>query len=308
MERSPACRKKHRSAFQPTAKSRGAQPVDQLRTVRGGIEENMRMREQDEWTRGDGASRFFISQCDIDEGKGEIYLSSDDARHIKDVLRMSAGGKITVCDGDNLDYRCVIKSIENGRVTASIVSKAASVGEPAVIVRLYQGAPKGDKFDLVVQKCVEAGVYSIDAMLTTRSLIKPVQSEKRIYNNKLRRWRRISYEAAKQAGRGIVPEVNAFVTFEVAIKEARAASDLVLIPYEELREPTLKSVFRRDGGACTPDFKDISVLIGPEGGFEPSEVEMAEKAGAVAVSLGPRILRTETAGVVVLSSIMYELE
>ena len=285
------------------------------------------------------ASRFFAIRGAIDESKGEIVISGCDARHIKDVLRMELGGDIVVCDGEGKDFNCKIVSVERERVVAGIVSSEASKGEPPIKVCLFQAVPKGDKFDLVVQKCVEAGASEIVPVLTVRTLFKLQQGGKQ---NKLDRWNRISYEAAKQSGRGIVPVVNGFMSFSDAIKKAGCMSDMVVIPYERMQGVSLKSVLRGSGlqesgrqesrlqqdglqqgrpqgsgqqqsvlsggQGGTAALRSISVFIGPEGGFEQMEVDLAVESGAVAVSLGPRILRTETAGVVVLSAIMYELE
>jgi 16S rRNA (uracil1498-N3)-methyltransferase len=174
-------------------------------------------------------------------------------------------------------------------------------------VTLYQCVPRQDKFDAVVQKCVEAGVHAIVPVVSARCQV-PAGG---VPQARAARWRRIAMEAAKQCGRGIVPEVRAPLPFAQAVAEARAAGGSLLIPYERCEGPTLKQALRSlRAGAALPGAPGggpvFALFVGPEGGFEPGEAALAQEAGAEAVTLGPRVYRTETAGLAAVVSILYE--
>ena len=238
--------------------------------------------------------RFFL------DGKidGMAHIDGKDAKHIRDVLRMKEGEEIIVCDGDMTDYVCRILGFGKNRVEILPIGVKESDSEPKVKVTLYQGLPKRDKFELIIEKCVELGVFSVVPVNTMRSI--PVIEGKE--ERKLTRWNSISMAAAKQSGRGIVPEIRRTMEFKDAVEEACENCDLVLFPYENEENTHLRDVIKGFEG------ETIGVFIGPEGGFDKTEADLAAEHGAKAVSLGKRILRTETAGFASLAMIMYELD
>ncbi|HEY9062290.1 MAG TPA: 16S rRNA (uracil(1498)-N(3))-methyltransferase [Pseudobacteroides sp.] len=240
--------------------------------------------------------RFFVKSENIENEK--ITISGEDFNHIKNVLRLRQGDSLIISDGNCWDYSVVIDSYAANYVTTTIVDSYKNTNESEIDITLFQGVPKSDKMDMIIQKSVEMGVKRIVPVITERTVVK-INSEKDI-KNKITRWQRIAIEASKQCNRGIMPIVEAPVTFRQSITEAKQA-DLNLIPYEKETGNKLKPVLK-GGGA-----KTISVMIGPEGGFSNNEVDLAVENGCVPVTLGPRILRTETAGLLVLSIIMYEL-
>ncbi|MDE4541590.1 16S rRNA (uracil(1498)-N(3))-methyltransferase [Thermoanaerobacterium sp. R66] len=239
--------------------------------------------------------RLFIKDEDIKDGIVRIY--GDDVHHIKDVLRLKIGTDLVVSNGVK-QYNASILSIESTSVLLKIVDELHQVVESSINVTLFQGLPKSDKMDLIVQKCTEIGIKKIVPVETEYSIIKI--KEKSI-GNKINRWNKISQEASKQSGRLIVPEVLEPISFNIAVNYIHEF-DLCVMPYERETNVRLKDVLKENNGA-----KNICIFIGPEGGFSPSEVAMATENGAVIVTLGPRILRTETAGIVAGSIILYEL-
>ncbi|MEA4848549.1 MAG: 16S rRNA (uracil(1498)-N(3))-methyltransferase [Clostridiaceae bacterium] len=241
--------------------------------------------------------RFFIKKQDIFEGR--IILSGEDARHISKVLRLQTGDKIVLCDGEGTDYIAAVESMDKDTIRAFVLDKEASKGEPGIDVVLYQGIPKSTKMDVIIQKCTEMGIKRIVPVSTVRTVVR-LESEKD-ERKKVERWTKIAEEAAKQSGRGIIPVVDMPVTLQQALRSA-AGLDLVIIPYELEGGLPIKEVLTKARAGS------IGFFIGPEGGFEPAEIEKAKETGAIPVTLGSRILRTETAGIAVLTSIMYEYD
>ncbi len=238
--------------------------------------------------------RFFIAKEQI---SGDyINIIGDDVKHIKKVLRLREGEEIEVCDGEGEDFECKIESLSDDGVKALIINRFPNTAEAPIEITVYQGMPKNDKMDYIVQKCVELGVCRIIPVITKRAVSIPRDAEK-----KTARWQRIADEAAKQCGRGVLPTVENTISFSDAIKEMSDEGVLSLMPYECEREGSLSALLK------STDKKKINVFIGPEGGFDESEVEKARAAGIATVTLGPRILRTETAPLAVCSAIMYEL-
>lgn len=242
--------------------------------------------------------RFFVPEENI--GESGIVITGDDVNHIKNVLRMEQGEKVAVSCGQGTDYYCIIRDIRDSVVALDIEEKRAAVTELPVKITLFQALPKRDKMEFVIQKAVELGVFEIVPMRTRRCVVR--LDEKR-EEKKLARWRGIAEAAAKQSGRGIVPAVHETMGISDALSCAENM-DVVLIPYE-MQEDMAESVRAMKGAVRG---KSIGVFIGPEGGFERSEVELAIQKGAVPVSLGKRILRTETAGMTVLSVLMFLIE
>lgn len=232
--------------------------------------------------------RFFI-----DSVPGEkTVLTGADGKHIARSLRMKIGEPLTLCDGRGVDYACEIESVNGDEVLVRVLSSCASVSEPTVRVTVYQGLPKADKMDSIVQKSVETGAAAIVPVMTARCVSKP--DEKSVHK-KTERWQKIAEEAAKQSGRGIIPQVKPLTSLKQAAQQAAKTSTVILF-YEGGGESLSKLI------SC--ESKEISIFIGPEGGFEPEEVEMITALGGKTATLGSRILRTETAPIAALAAIM----
>ena len=242
--------------------------------------------------------QFFIPIDNIDGST--VRISGEDLHHMKDVIRLRNGEEFHVLDGKGKRYRCSLSAYEEGQALAEILSTEDVKEELSSEITLYQGFPKGDKMELIIQKCVELGVHRIVPVIMERSVARP---DEKARVKKVKRYRSIAESAAKQAGRGIIPEIGEVCSFREALKSA-AGSDHLLLPYEaafgmEHTREILSGIGRGES---------ISVFIGPEGGFALSEVEEAKKLGAQVITLGKRILRTETAPIAVMSILMYLLE
>lgn len=242
--------------------------------------------------------RFFIEPFQIQDGK--IYVEGTDVNHIKNVLRMKTGEQVMISDGEGNQYLCALESLEAKRVWFRIVDTWKENRELSSKLYLFQGIPKSDKMELIIQKATELGVHELIPVVTGRTVVK--LDEKKA-EKKLSRWNTIAEAAAKQSGRSRIPCVREVMTFSEALAFAEAL-DVLLIPYEKAEgmEATRRAVEKIRPG------QSVGIFIGPEGGFEEAEVELAMSRGAVPVTLGRRILRTETAGFVVLSILLYHLE
>lgn len=242
---------------------------------------------------------FFVSPGDIADR--DIYIRGEDYNHIRNVLRMKPGEVISVSDGvsDN-EYRCHIEGYDEGAVHCRLDFIKEADTELPVRVRLFQSLPKGDKMELIIQKAVELGVAEIIPVASARCVVKLDPKRAR---SRTERWNAIAGAAAKQSRRKIIPEVKEVMDLRAALRYA-GDCDIRLIPYElaEDFEATKEQIASmRKGG-------EVAVFIGPEGGFAEEEIKAAEEAGVMPVTLGHRILRTETAAMVVLSWIVYETE
>lgn len=244
--------------------------------------------------------RFFIRQNQIADGIATI--AGEDAHHISRSLRMAAGEHITLCDMQSNEYDCELVGFYPDRVEARICSSRKGETEPPYTVHLFQALTKGDKFETVIQKSVECGVYEITPFESERCIVR-LKGES---GAKTERWQRIALEAAKQSGRGILPQINPGEKFERVLDRAKDF-DLSLFCYEGERDASFKSVLQ---SAALPKGRlpKIAILIGSEGGFSQGEAEKAKAQGWIPVGLGKRILRTETASTVALSCLLYELE
>ncbi len=242
--------------------------------------------------------QFFAEPSWIRENK--IYMQGSDVNHIRNVLRMKPGEDVRVNDGRGKTYLCCISSYEEQTAVLDILKELDSDTELPSRIILFQGLPKGDKMEWIVQKAVELGAYSIVPFAAKRSVVK--LDEKKAAK-KQARWQLIAKGAAEQSGRGIIPEVSTVRTFAEALGMA-GELDVVLIPYE-LEEGMKETARVLENIECG---QSVGIFIGPEGGFEEEEVERAKAARAHAVTLGKRILRTETAGLTALSILMYHLE
>ena len=239
--------------------------------------------------------KFFFNKNDI--SRGRVQLFGEDEKHIKTVLRAREGEEITLCDGEGMDYQCRIASLERG-VLLDILSKEVCETEPKTKITLYQGLPKADKMELIIQKCVELGVDRIVAVSTERAIVKLDKKEAK----KLERWQKIAESAAKQSGRGKIPEIGQQVLkFKEAVAEAKEL-DGAIIPYEREQETGIRQFVQGFKG------ESIGVFIGPEGGFADEEIALAQENGITPITLGKRILRTETAGMTTTAILLYELD
>ena len=241
---------------------------------------------------------FFVTPEQV---KGEkIYIEGSDVNHIKNVLRMKVGEELQISDGNNKKYLCAIESMTAEEVCLVIKEEQSADNELPSKIYLFQGLPKSDKMELIIQKAVELGAYEIIPVATKRAVVK--LDEKKA-SKKVERWNSIAESGAKQSGRNRIPEVKNVFSFKEAICYA-AELDVVLIPYElaEGMQETKKIISSIRPG------QSIGIFIGPEGGFETEEVEFAMVQGVKPITLGKRILRTETAGLTTLSILMYHLE
>ena len=250
-------------------------------------------------------SRFFVSGDSVDPGNNIITISGEDVRHIRNVLRCAPGEVLQLSDGSGTGYEAAIGTIGRDSITTNIIRSWPNKTEPPLDITLFQGVPKGDKMEFIIQKCVEAGVSRIVPVITDRTVVKFANSGDSAA--KAVRWNRIALESAKQCDRGKIPKVEEPVRFDEALRLAECCS-LKLFPYEEERSGNIRKYLSRQKQLCEAGNKaNVAVFIGPEGGFAPSEAQKAAENGFRTVTLGPRILRTETAGIMVISVIMYEL-
>lgn len=245
--------------------------------------------------------QFFVEPSQINETDKRVIITGSDVNHIKNVLRMKQGEELAVSNGqDGREYRCGILSLEEDRIVCELrFIKEDGVELPSKVF-LFQGLPKADKMELIIQKAVELGAYQVIPVAAKRCVVKLDDKKAK---SKIARWQGIAEAAAKQSKRGIIPQVADVMDFAQALQFAEDM-DIKLIPYElaEGMDKT-KEIF----GQLKPG-QSIAIFIGPEGGFEEKEITMALEKGMEPITLGKRILRTETAGLAVLSWIMYFLE
>ena len=240
---------------------------------------------------------FFVPEA----GDGPLLtIQGADAHHIKHVLRMKPGEKIVISNGRDRDFYCRIQELGEDTVTALVQPETVEESELPSQITLYQGLPKGDKMELIIQKAVELGAFRIVPVAMKRCVAK-LDAKKQ--KSKGARWQAIAESAAKQSGRRIIPEVGNLMSYSDALREAQEM-DLVLLPYENARG----MASAKEALDIVAPGQRIAVFIGPEGGLESAEAEAAEAAGARTISLGRRILRTETAGLAILSLLMLTLE
>ena len=241
---------------------------------------------------------FFVTPDQVKEDY--IYIEGSDVNHIKNVLRMKLGESLEICDGNNKKYLCEIEEMNSDFVRAQIKEELGADTELPSKLYLFQGLPKSDKMELIIQKAVELGAYEIIPVATKRAVVK--LDEKKA-GKKVERWNSIAEGGAKQSGRSFVPAVTNVMSYKEALQYAKTL-DVVLIPYElaEGMKETKEVISSIQPG------QSVGIFIGPEGGFEIAEVESAIEMGAKAITLGKRILRTETAGLTTLSILMYHLE
>jgi len=246
--------------------------------------------------------KFFVNEEQIKEK--EVRIIGSDVNHIKNVLREKIGNKITICNLSNSqDYICEIINIQEDSINCSIIEEIERNVESNIKVTIFQGLPKSDKMELVIQKSVELGTYDITPVEMKRCVVKLNEKDK---IKKIQRWQKISEVAAKQCGRGIIPQINNIIQVKDICNLIREY-DIVLLAYENEKENTIKQELKKIRQIKKDELK-IGIIIGPEGGIDSQEVEKIQESGAKVVTLGKRILRTETVALNVLSVIMYELE
>ena len=231
--------------------------------------------------------RFFIDGT----ADGRAYSAGADALHIAKALRMRPGEALTLCDGKGTDFEGVLETVTDRQVTVRITVSRPSQAEPTLAVTLYQGLPKGDKMDWIVQKAVELGVTAVVPVATRRSVARLEGKA----DKKQERWQRIAAEAAGQCGRGILPAVERPLSWNQAL--SRLSGEPALVFYEGGGRPLRELV--------TPSTRRLSVFVGPEGGFDPEEIDAFRRQGGGVATLGPRILRCETAPLAALTLLMH---
>ncbi len=241
--------------------------------------------------------RFFVGEEAFKDGG--FTVTGGDVHHLTRVLRLVPGDQIALSDGAGREYVGIITGISADQVTGTVERAAVVQSEPAVAVTLFQGLPKADKMELIIQKGTEIGVSRIIPVATERCVVR---LDDKAAAGKVERWQKIAREAAKQCGRSRIPSVGPVLSLKQAVEREAAGLDLALIPWELARDKTLKQALRQAGGV-----RSLGLFIGPEGGLAPVEVECAAAAGVIPVTLGPRILRTETAGLVAATIALYEL-
>jgi len=240
--------------------------------------------------------RFFVPRGDFKDQK--VYIKDSDAHHLTQVLRLKEGEKVIVFDGTGVEYQIIINSIASGLVVGEIQGVTSSVRDSRINVTLVQGIPKGDKMELIIQKCTELGIAKIIPVLTQRTVVK-LDDEKR--ERRRDRWQKIAQEASKQCKRATVPQIGEISTWDKYLNQIDN-NEAILVLWENETTGSIKSYLQEN-----KDISQLTMVIGPEGGLAQPEVEKLLAMGAQTVSLGPRILRTETAGLAALVMVLYEL-
>lgn len=241
--------------------------------------------------------RFFVGKNNINLENKTCIIEGEDVKHISKVLRCRIGEELEICDNDNNEYICEITNIDKSQVELNIVEVVDIKRESDLKIKVYQGLPKGPKMEMILQKLTEVGVGEIILVQTKRTVVK-VDDKKE--DKKIERWERIIYEAAKQSKRGKIPKLRGVLSFKEALADMKE-NDFNIAPYENERTKSIKQAIKG------VDIKNIGIFVGPEGGFEDTEIKAIEEIGGQSVSLGPRILRTETASLVASSIVLYEL-
>ncbi len=247
--------------------------------------------------------KFFVKKEQVNEN--EIIINGEDVNHIKNVLRLKVGDRIKICNIDNSDNYLTEIIKENDTVICKILEKLESVAEANIHLHIIQGIPKAEKMELIIEKCVELGVKEITPVVMKRCVVKLDEKAK---TKKVLRWQKISETASKQSGRDMVPTINNVIVLE-NIYKLLGNYDIVLVAYENEKNNSIKQELIKLKENATKGQKHelkIAIIIGPEGGIEEKEVEFLKNNGAHIITLGNRILRTETVALSVSSIIMYE--
>ncbi len=235
--------------------------------------------------------RFFIRE----KTEQTAILCGDDVKHASRVLRLQTGDAVTLCDGKGMECEAAVAAIEKDRIVCNTGTWTPCKSEPRCRVTLFQGLPKTGKMETIIQKCVELGIDTVVPVLTERCVVQPKES----FQSRIERWQRVAEEAAKQSRRGMIPQIGSLMKLRTLSLDG---FDRVLVAYENEDRVSLKQALTGFTGTS------LAMLIGPEGGFSEEEMELLSQKGVISVSLGPRILRTETAGMAMLAQILYEVE
>lgn len=237
--------------------------------------------------------RFFVGEEQVDQGK--VAIIGQDAKHIRDVLRLKPGDEIEIIRAANV-LRCELTEVSRTAVECKTLKEMEKRNEPVLKIVLFQGMPKSVKMETILQKCTEIGVSEFCPVATERSVVKIKDIDKE--TKKLERWNSIIEEAAKQSKRDVLPRLSHILSFDAMIEKLKGK--LILVPYELELENSLKDFI-----SSVEDAKEVCVVIGPEGGFEDEEIHRLKEIGAHTVTLGRRILRTETAGMIVSGILLF---
>ena len=250
--------------------------------------------------------KFFVRQNQVDDGK--IVINGQDVKHIRNVLRAKVGEELEICNSETGEnFLCSILEFNKDKIWCNIEQKIQEETESNVKVTIFQGLPKADKMEYIIQKSVELGVYDITPVDMKRCVVK---LDEKNANKKIERWQKISEVAAKQCGRNIIPQINNVINIK-KLCEIVENYDIVLVAYENEENNSLKNELSQIKSTIINNQSQelkIGIVIGPEGGLEKQDVENLKRSGAKIITLGKRILRTETVALNVLSVIMYELE
>ena len=236
--------------------------------------------------------KFFVPEAA--PGARFLVLTGENAAHAK-VLRLKPGERVTVCDAKGTDFQCTVSDVAPGQISLVVQCEEPSCAEPAVFCSVYMAFAKAEKLEHVIQKATELGAGEIVAFPSSRCVTKP---DDKALSKKLERWQKIAASAAAQCGRGCIPQVTALSSYREALQRA-ASAELRLLPYENEHSLSLRAAL----GGC--EFHTAAILTGPEGGFEPEEVTLAQEYGFQSCTLGPRILRCETAPLCALTAILF---
>lgn len=245
--------------------------------------------------------KFFVKDNQVEDNK--ITILGDDVNHIANVLRMKVGDEIQICNTDTTEnYNVELNEFSKDSIVCKVLETIASEAESNINLKIFQGIPKSDKMELIIQKSTELGVKAIVPVEMERCISKINGKDEK---KKIERWQKISEVAAKQSGRDIIPKIEQVIKIK-EISEHVSEYDMIIVPYEKAEGYSFKDAIEE---LKIKDNKNlnIGIVIGPEGGYEPSEVELLQNAGAKVVTLGKRILRTETVALAMASVIMYEL-
>ncbi|WP_027338649.1 16S rRNA (uracil(1498)-N(3))-methyltransferase [Halonatronum saccharophilum] len=242
-------------------------------------------------------NHFFVKPQNIDEGV-RVLIEGDDVSHITLSLRLKEGDQITVADGEGNKYLVELTFLDEKEVRGDIIKEFDRRIEPEVKVALIQGLPKSKKMDIIAQKCTELGIKDIIPFDSERTIVR--LNKKKVLKRQ-KRWQKICKEAAKQSGRARIPKIHKIADIDQILERAKDY-DLVLVPWEDEEVKGLKETLVEN-----KEVKKIMIVVGPEGGLSSKEVEAFKEIGGRSVTLGPRILRTETAGLATLSMVLYEL-
>ena len=241
--------------------------------------------------------KFFINNNQIQDDN----IIGEDVKHIKNVLRMKENEEILICNIDTCEnYKCIISLFENESIKCKILSKESYNTEPNIQITIFQGLPKAEKMEFIIQKCTEIGASEFVPVIMNRCIVK---IDNKNENKKIDRWQKIAESAAKQSGRSAIPKVENVINFQ-KLCQLVEKYDIVLVAYEKEIENTLKNEISK----LNKNNLKIGLVIGPEGGIEEEEVNKLKQTGAKIITLGKRILRTETASIYLSSILIYELD